>query len=157
MKIEKRQAVKAAEAKLVEKLTKRCLREITKKKWELGELPVSYTRAQERMEKIIVNCSGKGSYGCARYISIDVSHYRAGNLYFTEYATVRDDPTIGARLFSTPEGALAALVAHEVAHHVQYRYGPVTRWLKKKYRKPHGEGWQAIYRILRREVVNGME
>ena len=50
--------------------------------------------------------------------------------------------------------ALAATVAHEISHFVQYRYGPDTRWLQRKYRKPHGEGFQDIYRILRSRVVN---
>jgi hypothetical protein len=151
MKLEKRKNVQAAHAQLVMQMAKRCLRELSKKEYELN---VSYAEMQRRLSKVIVNQSGKASYGCSAYISIDVGCYAGGMTWFSEYATIADDPTIGARTFDTPEQALFALVAHEIAHHVQYCYGPYTRWLKRKFRKPHGEGWQAIYRILRRELVN---
>ena len=64
------------------------------------------------------------------------------------------DPVIGDIAISDQEQGIAIIVAHEVAHHVQYRYGPYTRWLKKSYRKPHGRGFQDICRILRSKVIN---
>lgn len=152
MRVTQRKSVRASERDLVIKYAKRCLRVLAKKEYEL---PFTYQSAVDSL-RIIVNCAGKASYGGARYISIDVGCYRGGQRYFSEYLRIIDDPTIGRATFKTPEGALAALVAHEVAHHVQFKYGHQTRWLKGKWREPHGQGWRSIYRILRREVVNDM-
>jgi len=49
---------------------------------------------------------------------------------------------------------LFAVVAHEIAHHVQMLYGPSTRYLKKTCHKSHGEAFKSIYRELRRTLVN---
>ena len=45
-------------------------------------------------------------------------------------------------------------VAHEVAHMIHYNYWDTTRWLRNGDNTPHGQNWQKIYRILRRELVN---
>ena len=71
-----------------------------------------------------------------------------------EYPAFANDPVIGSRHAITPVLVVAGTIAHEVSHFVQYRYGPDTRWLHKRYRKPHGEGFRDIYRILRSKVVN---
>ena len=61
---------------------------------------------------------------------------------------------IGSRTTLSPESVLAATIALEISHFIQYRYWPDTRWLQKRYRKPHGEGFQDIYRILGGRVIN---
>lgn len=150
--------VTAAEHALVVKFAKRCLREICKKEHEIGAMfneanRISYAEAVTWLE-VKTKCRGQRSYGGARDISIDVSGYRAGRCWHGEYPTFRDDPVIGDVFADNPEVALFAKVAHEVAHHVQMRYGRSTRYLAKTWRKPHGEAFQTIYRELRRALVN---
>ena len=71
-----------------------------------------------------------------------MAHREAKIGKFHEYKAFENDPVIGAFKTDDVEAVIAATVAHEVAHHVQYRYGPCTRWLKKSYRKPHGDGFK---------------
>lgn len=148
--------VTAAEHNLVLKFTKHCLRELCKKKYEVcfhGK-PVTYREA-------LTNCVVKTKYrsqasnGGAARICIDMQRYRSKLSSFKEYASFADDPVIGnIPDCNDRELLLKCLVAHEVAHHVQYRYGPHTRWLKNNYQKPHGDGFKNIYRELRRTLVN---
>ena len=97
---------------------------------------------------------GHRSSACATGITVDISAYTKGSSALLEYPAFSRDPVIGSRNAVTPELVLAGTIAHEVSHFVQYRYGPDTRWLKKRCRKPHGEGFRDIYRILRSKVVN---
>jgi hypothetical protein len=150
--------VTAAEHALVVKFAKRCLREICKKEHEIGarwnkDNQISYADAVTRL-RIKTKCRGQRSYGGDREISIDVSGYRLGRRRHREYRAFQDDPVIGNLFADNPEVALFAEVAHEVAHHVQMRYGHTTRYLWKTYRKAHGEAFQTIYRELRRALVN---
>lgn len=150
--------VTAAEHALVVKFAKRCLREICKKEYEIGarwnkDNQISYADAVTWLE-IKTKRQWQRSYGGARGIIIDVSGYRAGLCRHWEYRAFQDDPVIGNVFADSPEVALFAEVAHEVAHHVQMRYGRHTRYLAKTYQKPHGEAFQTIYRELRRTLVN---
>ena len=45
-------------------------------------------------------------------------------------------------------------VSHEVAHHVQFARAKYVKRFKTTYRKPHGDCFKAIYRYLRRDLVN---
>jgi hypothetical protein len=128
------------EKQLVVKWIKRCLREITKAAYEL---PVDYPTARSDIRITI-----KGG------VTIDIVPFRKQHTHVLEYPAFAKDRVIGSRDNVPAEIALAATVAHEISHFVQYRYGPDTRWLQRKYRKPHGEGFQDIYRILRSRVVN---
>jgi len=150
MRVSKAENVKTHEQGLVIKYTKLCLREMAKKEHELGK---SY---QELLNSIAVNVKHRGqrSYGGSWGICIDVLYLRRKRIRLNEYTAYYKDPVIGSVDDITPELVLLGVVAHEVAHHIQYRCGPWTRWLKKTYRKPHGEGFQSIYRILRSRVVN---
>jgi len=87
-------------------------------------------------------------------VNIDLTTYlrQASALY--KHSSFAHDRVIGSSANLTPELVLAATIAHEISHFIQYRYGPDTRWLMNRYRKPHGEGFQDIYRILRSQVVN---
>jgi len=150
MRVTKADNVTTAEKNLVVKYTKICLREMAKKEHELGR---SY---QELLNGISVKVKHRGqcSNGGSWRICIDVCYLRRKTTTLTEYRAYHKDPVIGRVEDITPELVLLGVVAHEVAHHIQYRCGPRTRWLKGKYKKPHGEGFQAIYRILRSRVVN---
>lgn len=150
MKVIKSDNVTTTEKNLVVKYAKMCLREMAKKEHELDR---SY---QELLNGITVKVKYRGqrSYGGASHICIDTRYLRQIHNNFHEYDAYRKDPVIGEIYDTTPELVLLAVVAHEIAHHIQRRYGPNTRWLRKICRKPHGEGFQAIYRILRSKVVN---
>ena len=150
MKVIQRAGVSAKDRELTLKWVKRCLREITRKDYEL---PVSYGEARSDFV-LTVKHAGHRSSACAKGITIDISAYINGSSALLEYPAFAQDPVIGSSDAITPELVLAGTVAHEVSHFVQYRYGPNTRWLQKRYRKPHGEGFQDIYRILRSQVVN---
>ena len=150
MKVIQRAGVSAKDRELTLKWVKRCLREITRKDYEL---PVSYGEARADFV-LTVKQAGHRSSACAKGITIDISAYINGSSALLEYPAFAQDPVIGSSDAITPELVLAGTIAHEVSHFVQYRYGPNTRWLQKRYRKPHGEGFQDIYRILRSQVVN---
>ena len=150
--------VTTAERNLVIKWTKRCLRELAKKEHELVDFHLRPQTAASLQATLMVNVKARNqrSNGGGNQITIDVrdAWCRGRNGWFGEYKAYASDPVIGDIAISDQEQGIAIIVAHEVAHHVQYRYGPYTRWLKKSYRKPHGRGFQDIYRILRSKVVN---
>ena len=144
------------EHKLVVKFAKQCLKEICKKQYEIeyqGK-PVVYAEALKRIH-VRTKYRNQRSYGSCDHISIDMKRYRRSLTSFTEYRSFADDPVIGTiSNCDDRELLLKCLVAHEVAHHIQMRYGLFTRYLKKTYRKPHGDAFKTIYRELRRTLVN---
>ena len=150
MKVIQRVGVSAKDRDIALKWVKRCLREITHKDYEL---PVDYAGARNDV-LVTIKRAGHRSSACAKGVTIDISPYIKGTSALLEYPAFANDPVIGSRKTITPELVLAGTIAHEVSHFVQYRYGPNTRWLQSRYRKPHGEGFQDIYRILRSRVVN---
>ncbi len=117
------------------------------------ELPVDYVEARNDLV-VTVKRAGHRSSACAKGITIDISAYTNGSSALLEYPAFAQDPVIGSKSAIAPELVLAGTIAHEVSHFIQYRYGPNTRWLQTRYRKPHGAGFQDIYRILRSQVVN---
>jgi hypothetical protein len=169
--------VSSAMHRLVISMTKKCLREICKKEHEvmyadecaiMGLPSETHRRLTTNIAyqfiKVETRCRSRHSYGGEDGIIIDVSPYQYAidhctpeewsEMRFTEYPAFKNDPRIGSIFCDNPEICLLALVAHEVAHHVQYRYGPYTRHLKKKYQKPHGEGFRYIYGLLRSRLIN---
>lgn len=160
LRIAKAKNVSVAERNLVAKWVKKCLRELAKKDYEIADRfvdakPIKYA---DMIGNIKVYCKGSGQVsngGCYKInIDIKMADREAKIGKFHEYKAFENDPVIGAFKTDDVEAVIAATVAHEVAHHVQYRYGPCTRWLKKSYKKPHGDGFKDIYRILRARVVN---
>ena len=158
MRIAKGKNITADERKVVEKWTKRCLREMSKREHEITNFRGKQVVLKDLQAGLSVYVKGRGqcSNGGRDQITIDVRSCdsRTTRGRYNEYKALADDPTIGSIDVATQEQCIAVVVAHEVAHHIQYRYGPHTRWLSKSYRKPHGQGFQDIYRILRRNVVN---
>jgi len=79
---------------------------------------------------------------------------------FVEYRAYHKDPVIGDVPDTDYWDYLFLLIAHEVAHHVQYKYSVYRGFGKKGTQfsgvrnKPHGEIFQKIYRYLRRDLVN---
>ena len=157
-KINKRGSnVTPVEHKLVVKFAKQCLREMCKKQYELmnqNGQPVKYADAVKRLA-VTTKCRGQSSHGGAGGITIDLSCFRSGRTKFEEYAAYAKSKLIGDIDYCDDlELLLKALVAHEVAHHIQHRYGPHTRHLIKTYRKSHGAGFQSIYADLRVALIN---
>ena len=150
MKVIKKSGVSATERDIVVRWVKRCLREITLKHYEL---PVDYTTARNDLT-LTVKQAGHRSSACAKGITVDLSPLKRNATEILEYPAFAKDPVIGSQASVKAEIALAATIAHEISHFIQYRYGPHTRWLKQTFRKPHGEGFQDIYRILRARVIN---
>lgn len=158
LKITKGPNVSTDAKNLVAKLTKQCLREMSKKKYEITRYTyvncpnITY---KEMLKDINIHVKKRGqrSYGSKEGISIDVSEYLKGDTHMYEYDAYKDNPIIG-EFDADPETVLLGVVAHEVAHFIQHRYGPATRHLKNNFSKPHGEGFQWIYLQLRKEIVN---
>lgn len=80
-----------------------------------------------------------------------------------EYARINNDPVIGYINSWSSEVHLACTVAHELAHVFQYlirakiyKKAATTKFEREYHRPGHGENWQSIYRLLRREYVNPM-
>ena len=158
-KTETTKSVDPADLALVVKYADLCLKELCKSEHELTGKKLSIVQARKNL-KIKVRDSGQLSRGGKYGITIDIGNTTsrlAWSGHIHEYKAFAKDPVIGSFPCKSPEKAIAWVVAHEIAHHAQYRYGPSTRWLRKTYRKPHGHGFQAIYRILRSRIVNPMD
>lgn len=144
------------EHKLVVKFAKQCLREICKKQYEVeyqGK-PLVYAEAIKRLQ-VKTKHRDQRSYGSRDYISIDMKRYRKNLTSFAEYRSFADDPVIGTiKDCDNRELLLKCLVVHEMSHHIQYKYGLYTRYLKNNFHKPHGDGFKTIYRELRRTLIN---
>lgn len=105
------------------------------------------------------------SYGGYRegspFVSLSLKDVRElGVLKFIEYKSLQKSTVIGS--FRGPWPVyLAGLVAHELAHAVQFtqQYQPgmqLNGLSEKSLLKTHGTGWQEIYRHLRQSWVNTM-
>lgn len=144
--------VEKTEAKEVEQLVKKCVRLLRKKEYELN-LP---TNSPDVAAKVLTVKRRKNSpsKAGAHTIVINLGYWQFGNEYHTEYKSFRDDPTIGKIKVNDDKDHLMIMVAHEVAHHIQFRYAKNVQRFKSTYRKPHGECFKAIYRYLRQDLVN---
>ena len=136
-----------------------CLREITKKEHELilrvgdESIPVSYKTARHQCRVRVTN-KGHRASGGIRGVTIDIANHNFPYAFVSEYKRIANDPVIGSTDTIGPQLTLFAVVAHEVAHHIQRRYAWMTRIYKNGDFKPHGQVWQDVYRILRSRVVN---
>ena len=149
--------VTPTEHKLVVKFAKQCLREICKKQYEIHNGATGKLTYEHALKQLCVDTKYRGQRSCggARRISIDLGDYRNSYTHFHEYKSFENDPVIGnISGCNDRELLLKCLVAHEVAHHIQMRYGRYTRWLKNNFRKAHGDGFKNIYRELRRTLIN---
>ena len=145
--------VTVADRVMVLKMVKRCMTELNKPKHEIGFMK---QKTFWKPLHVVIKKKSQCSYAYDdTSISIDIARYHKGSRFLNEYAIYRSDPVIGERKeAATPESVLFGTVAHEVAHHVQSAYGPYTRMYKESCEKPHGHGFQDIYRILRSTLVN---
>jgi len=134
---------------------KLCMKHLRKKEYELNLTP---EHSQMALKYLSTYRRRNGrSWGGFCKISINLECWQFGNKRWTEYKRFNNDKVIGAIDVTDDHDILLCLVAHEVSHFVQYTCkGPMPEWAKKKFRndRGHGEGFQYIYRNLRRDLVN---
>lgn len=146
--------VTAAEKAQVKKLVKMCIRLLKKKQYEL-DLPKNAAEIALDVLEVKKRLNTPSRAG-ANLIRINLEYWQMDNPIATEYAAFNDDPVIGQIEVTDRDDQLLVMVAHEVAHHIQFRHCPKVARFKANYRKPHGDCFKAIYRYLRRDLVNPM-
>jgi hypothetical protein len=85
------------------------------------------------------------------------------NRKFFEYDHIASDPDIGEFYSSSWETHVAALIAHEFAHCLQFSFRTPTlfseshgsQFVDNLQEEGHGRSWQFFYRTFRRNFVNG--
>ncbi|ELP5902845.1 hypothetical protein QTV49_004893 [Vibrio vulnificus] len=99
-----------------------------------------------------------------KFALINILQTRSDTTTFNEYDSISRRSDIGS-FTGSADKYIAGLVAHELAHLIQYE---VNYWMKKgvikswsgmrskEIAKPHGEGWRYIYSVLRKHAVNNM-
>lgn len=137
---------------LIIKQVKACIKELKKSKYEL-----SLSRDALHVAVGCLNIhSGVKTTGGRDEINIGAktierfTHFKL----FKEYSAFNADPVIGEISYANFENLLFLVVAHEVAHHIQYRHLPKVQRFRKTYAKAHGQAFQWVYRQLRCELVN---
>ena len=126
MKVIQRMGVSAKDRDLALKWVQRCLREITRKDYEL---PVDYGETRNHLI-FTVKRAGHRSSACAKGITIDISACAKSSSTLLEYPVFEHGPVIGSTNVILPELVLAGTISHEVSHFVQYRYSPIHGGLK---------------------------
>lgn len=151
---------------LVYETTKLCARVARRKSSELSlpsdwkpRVKISWSRGRSRSRGGRI--SSTHTYGHHGGISLVMHRYVPvsgdGGGTFSEYKMFADDPTIGAFQSDDWRDAVKALVAHEVAHAIQYwifAHKPGGRHRRIDYKTAHGQGFRMIYALLRGELVN---
>ena len=148
--------IATADKNLIKKMVRKCIRLLHKKEYELN-LPKDATDiALKRLSIVDKNVNG-ATYASCNIIQINLSywqHCKGYPHYEGEYKSYDADPIIGGVTVNSLEEALWVTVAHEVSHYIQDRYCPRIKRFKHTYSKPHGDCFKAIYRYLRRDLVN---
>lgn len=140
-------------------------RYLRRKEHELG-LPSDFKVGK----KGLVVSKAKAFRTCGGYSGIKVSSRRYPLVYPVtssrvvedrEYKAFNGDPVIGGVKFDAvehPDMLFRLVTAHEMAHYVQYyiKYKTKRTSLTSKidWSKPHGKGFQKVYRLLRTEFIN---
>lgn len=149
--MKKNSNVTTAEYRKIEQMVKRCMRLLRKKEYEL-ELPTNCPDIAAKVLEVRKTMGYRSRAG-AHVIKINIAY---PYLTFHEYKAFKDHPTIGSIQCNDWEDVMQVLVAHEVSHHVQYRYCWRVKRFRQNYVKPHGECFKQIYSYLRRDLVNPM-
>ena len=151
---------KTPEEKLIERMVRRCMNHLKGKDYELGITQYD-VEAAVKCTRVVDKDWCSATYGGKNHIQINLGHrahhgdrWTVVDGWHEEYAAFDKCPVIGGRYTKNLEEDLWMSVSHEVAHHVQYKFGPKCSWLKNTYRKPHGQGFKDIYSILRSRIVN---
>ncbi len=141
-----------------------CTKLLMQAKYELG-VPRDAVSKAFKAVRIYNNrrhYCGRASKSLIQFNLQGVTEFQNSSGLFDEYKAYGSDPVIGDITTPTHWDWLLVLVAHEVAHHIQYAYC-VQRGRGKKgtqfgkgdeLNKPHGRIFKTIYRYLRRDLVN---
>ena len=137
------------------KAVKLCMKHLRKKEYELNLGPKHSAMAL----KYLTTYRRKNGRSWAGFckIHINLECWQFGNKRWTEYKRFNNDKVIGAIDVTDDQDILLLLVAHEVSHFVQYTCtGVMPLYIRKRFSKDrgHGEGFQYLYRNLRRDLVN---
>lgn len=73
--------------------------------------------------------------------------YGNNQYFYDEYDDFIDDPEIGSFLSDDPQDPLKAIIAHEIAHCIQFWNHKVSH--RGGWPADHGQEWQDIYKVLR--------
>lgn len=138
------------EAEFVKKMVLKCVRLLRKKEYELN-LPTNAPDLAVDCLSIRRVTNGR-SFAGAHIISINLIQYE--KFRFVEYDSYAADKVIGTRMVKSREEYFMIKIAHEVAHHIQYRYAPYVKRYQSNWSKPHGDCFKAIYRYLRKDLIN---
>ena len=144
--------VERDEVLMIARMVRRCIRHLRKKEYELdlpdnaADIAISFLEVKRRKDSS--SSAGKS------LIRINLGYWQIDKPYHDEYKSYNDDPVIGRIRCECHEHHYWVTVAHEVSHHIQRRYGPRIKRFEKTHRKPHGDCFKAIYRYLRRDLIN---
>ena len=77
-------------------------------------------------------------------------------VWYKEYNSFDKDPEIGGFYIKAGDVQTTVLiqVLHELAHFIQFNLWHSDRQRWKHMRSPHGEGFRAIYKVLRKKYFN---
>jgi hypothetical protein len=129
-----------------------CVKMLRRKEYELDLPPDALTRARKSLS--FYRRQNGRCRGGADKIAICLNGWQRGNRVFQEYDSYSSDPTIGNRPINDEGEYFMLITAHEVAHHIQFAYGWKVARFRLTWRKPHGDCFKAIYRYLRRDLIN---
>ena len=134
-------------------MTLKMIRHLALKQYELK---IPYTRYRDHIKKgyVPIHIKGKGIAAGREEFVYSNQYWQFGNSTFDEYKRFAKDPVIGNIDVTDDDDIMMIICAHETAHHVQYKKLPSLKAFKGKWEKPHGEGFQKLYRYLRRDLVN---
>lgn len=132
----------------------RCVKELSKKEYELG--------CKSFIFHIKTTASGqrshykKGTKTSPFYsgIHIDVKDFQDGLTEMHEYRSFKKDKRICRIDYAKPSTCLFAVVAHEIAHLVQFSKAYKVPRYMYNYKKSHGTCFKDIYRYLRVALIN---
>ena len=144
-----------AHSNIIKKMVRKCMNHLKKKDYELNLTSKDVDRAVA-VTKIINSTRAGATKAGADRILINLSYWQHldEKHYHKEYKSYGNDEQIGHRLCLNLNHAYLMSVSHEVAHHVQFARAKYIKRFKTTYRKPHGDCFKAIYRYLRRDLVN---
>jgi hypothetical protein len=146
--------VTVEELELVHGLIAMCIKHLSKKEYQLNLPKTAVQTALDVLE--VKKRKGTPSRAGSHLIRINLEYWQMNKPVAIEYAKYNNDPVIGQINVNRKFDQLLVMIAHEVSHHIQFRYGFYVDRYRSTYRKPHGYCFQSIYRYLRRDLVNPM-
>ena len=147
--------------KQIPKMVRRCMNHFKSKEYSFGITKEDVDKAV-KLTRIKDLSTDHATYGGRDVIQINLNlwhfwterRFKKGKdsdlLYVSEYASFRDNKIYGARYAASVEDIALMVVAHEVCHHIQRKFFRKN----KKHDKPHGDGFQYLYRCIRAYYVN---